>query len=85
MIPEAIGLLRHIDSVYLFNNLLSGGIPISLGLLSNLEQFRAQENQISREIPEELGILENLSSSPFAKQHFKWYCPRQFWWPDVPD
>jgi hypothetical protein len=56
----------HTESVYIYDNEISGSLPISLGLLSNLEQFRANDNEISGSIPEEIGILMNLSTSKLA-------------------
>ena len=50
------------ESLFLFDNDISGTLPISLGLLSNLEELRANNNKITGTIPKELGVLRNLTT-----------------------
>ena len=56
----------RLESVFIYDNAISGTLPVSLGLLSKLEQFRANDNKMFGHIPEEIGTLENLSTSEYV-------------------
>jgi Leucine-rich repeat (LRR) protein len=48
------------ESLYLFENQLSGPLPSQIGILSNLKQLVASGNQINGSIPEQIGSLTTL-------------------------
>src|ERR1051325_6731422 len=57
-LPETIGKLVNLQTLYLHNNQLSA-LPEALGKLTNLEQLYLGDNQLST-LPEWLGNLANL-------------------------
>ena len=61
-IPEELGNLTNLKSLYLSDNKLAGTIPEELGNLTNLEFLSLFDNQLTGMIPEELGSLINLKS-----------------------
>uniref|UniRef100_A0A0E0MFS5 non-specific serine/threonine protein kinase n=1 Tax=Oryza punctata TaxID=4537 RepID=A0A0E0MFS5_ORYPU len=56
-IPATLGKLKHLISLDLSNNLLTGAIPASLGAISNL---RLSGNNLTGTIPPSLGNLKSL-------------------------
>ena len=55
-----LGQLSNLHQVYLYNNQLTGSIPVELGQLSNLTQLRLSDNELTGAIPAELANLTNL-------------------------
>ena len=59
-IPDAVGDLTNLDTLYLYRNQLVGEIPNSLRNLNKLERLYLYDNQLSGEIPAWLGDLTSL-------------------------
>ena len=59
-IPEDIGKLIHLSSLYLDNNDLYGSIPESIGNLTDLIDLQLYHNDLTGNIPESIGNLVNL-------------------------
>jgi len=59
-IATEIGLLTHLEKVYLSWNQLSGTIPSELGNLKQLKDVYLHTNSLTGPIPSEIGVLENL-------------------------
>ena len=60
-LPDAIGTLTNLYSLYLNSNNLRGKIPASIGQLKNLSWLQMFSNQFSESIPPEMGDLLNLA------------------------
>ena len=50
-----------LETLFLFQNQLTGTIPAELGDLSRLERLHLDENELEGEIPDSLGNLTNLT------------------------
>ena len=61
-IPEALGNLSNLESLFLNGNGLTGPVPPGLGRLSNLRSLSLGGNELTGRIPEALGNLSNLES-----------------------
>eukprot|EP00752_Nemacystus_decipiens_P017775 g15937.t1 len=61
-IPEALGSLTNLETLYLSINQLTGPIPEALSSLTNLETLYLNINQLTGPIPEALGSLTNLET-----------------------
>lgn len=59
-LPEEIGVLDDVASLYLEYNQLTG-IPASLGKLKNLSYLNMSYNQLTGSIPPEMGDMQNLA------------------------
>ncbi|KAK7842668.1 receptor-like protein eix2 [Quercus suber] len=59
-IPDSLGRLGSLTSLFLYYNFFSGSIPSSIGNLSSLQQFSLNENEMNGTIPESLGQLSKL-------------------------
>ncbi|CAN6216581.1 unnamed protein product, partial [Urochloa humidicola] len=55
VIPEALGDLKNLTFLGLYQNRLTGVIPASIGLLPRLNDIQIYDNQLSGELPPELG------------------------------
>jgi len=60
-IPESIGNLTNLISLYIYNNQLTGSIPLEIGNLTNLAHLNLSHNQLTA-VPLEIGNLTNLTS-----------------------
>ncbi|TYH94955.1 hypothetical protein ES332_A12G074300v1 [Gossypium tomentosum] len=70
-IPQSIGGLRRLETLYLTNNSISGEIPSNLSSCSKLTIVRMAGNRLTGEIPAFLGFLSNLKVLSFYKQQFE--------------
>ena len=61
-LPEEIGNLTQLTSLYAYDNSLSGTIPEEIGNLTQLTALRLFNNSLSGTIPEEIGNLTQLTS-----------------------
>ncbi|KAK1610970.1 hypothetical protein QYE76_034643 [Lolium multiflorum] len=61
-IPQEIGNLTSLSSVYMDYNLITGDIPSTIGNLHNLVFLSFAHNRLSGQIPETIGNLVQLSS-----------------------
>lgn len=59
-IPDRLGRLKNLQSLYLCNSYIFGSIPASLGNLSNLEYLDLSNNALTGAIPTSFGRLLNL-------------------------
>ena len=59
-IPESIGNLTNLISLYIYNNQLTGSIPLEIGNLTNLAHLNLSHNQLTA-VPLEIGNLTNLA------------------------
>ncbi|GAQ79501.1 hypothetical protein KFL_000310510 [Klebsormidium nitens] len=57
-----LGSLTYLTKLYLFENNLSGPIPVKLGSLAYLTRLSLSNNRLSGPIPPELGSLTSLSN-----------------------
>jgi hypothetical protein len=62
VLPEALGSLTSLKSLYLQNPGLSGPLPTSLANLANLRRFFISGSAIRGHIPTQFGMLTNLES-----------------------
>ncbi|KAL6197274.1 hypothetical protein ACLB2K_032883 [Fragaria x ananassa] len=60
-IPDDIGNLSSLISLYMYNNKLSGSIPTSLGNLTNIQALNLGINELQGHIPDELCQLQYLA------------------------
>ena len=51
------------ESLFLFNNRLSGSLPSEIGNLTKLENLRVEENALTGMLPIELGDLTKLGKA----------------------
>ena len=61
-IPEELGNLTQLKTLYLHKNSLSGEIPDTLGNLAQLQTLYLYDNSLSGEIPDTLGNLAQLKN-----------------------
>ena len=61
-IPDEIGNLTNLYTLYLGDNQLSGNIPDEIGNLTNLQTLYLSRNPLSGNIPDEIGNLTNLQT-----------------------
>lgn len=66
------------EYLYLYENNISGNLPISLGILSNLQRLRADNNKIGGSIPEQIGILSNLNELLLSNNSLTGSIPESF-------
>jgi Leucine-rich repeat (LRR) protein len=60
-IPQEIGNLTGLTTLWLSNNQLTGSIPPEIGNLTNLTYLNLSYNQLTGSIPPEIGNLTNLT------------------------
>ncbi|CAB9504669.1 LRR receptor-like serine threonine-protein kinase [Seminavis robusta] len=60
-LPDSIGQLTNLQSLWLFSNDLTGRIPASIGNLKMLRSLLLGENKVGGSIPPQIGNLVNLS------------------------
>ena len=56
-----IGNMSSLNSLYLYNNALTGAIPIELGNLQGIRKLELDNNRLNGTIPPQLGNLTSLS------------------------
>jgi hypothetical protein len=61
-IPDDLGLLTDLTSLWLFGNRLTGTIPSSLGLMTALENLWLSTNTLTGTIPSSIGDLKALTA-----------------------
>ena len=76
-IPNEIGNLSVLQSLYLDNNNLSGVIPAEIGNLSFLQNLQLSFNQLSGAIPVEIGGLQVLTSLNLASNQLSGAIPQE--------
>ena len=59
-LPSEIGMLSHLQNIYLYDNLISGTLPVSLFQLSKLSAIDIDDNGFSGTMPTQIGLLSNL-------------------------
>lgn len=59
-LASEIGLLKHLEHIFLTSNSIRGEMPTDIGHLTALERLNVPRNEISGTIPTEIGLLENL-------------------------
>ena len=59
-LPDSLGRLDSLRTMYLADNFIAGAIPESLGQLSRLETLSLWSNKVAGTIPESLGQLGRL-------------------------
>ncbi|WJX42426.1 hypothetical protein P8452_29662 [Trifolium repens] len=74
-IPNTIGNLTSLTSLYLSHNNLTGTVPDSLGQLSALSVLDLSGNSFTGSIPESFGSLQNLSSLDLSGNFFSGAIP----------
>ncbi|KAF8364822.1 hypothetical protein HHK36_033200 [Tetracentron sinense] len=77
-IPESLGTLHSLVSIYLYDNFLNGSIPAALGELSSLQYLGLRENRLSGDLPSGLGNLNNLESLLLLSNNFTGKLPPSF-------
>ena len=60
-LPDAIGDLSALQTVWAWSNEINGSIPASIGDLGALQDFELNDNKLSGSIPSELGNDTNLT------------------------
>ncbi|XP_019429968.1 PREDICTED: MDIS1-interacting receptor like kinase 2-like [Lupinus angustifolius] len=53
--------LKKIKTLYLFQNLFSGPIPVEIGSLKEITKLDLSQNKFSGHVPVEIGVLKNLT------------------------
>ncbi|XVF83976.1 hypothetical protein PTKIN_Ptkin16aG0537700 [Pterospermum kingtungense] len=74
-IPEAIGNLFNLNSLFMALNLLTGGIPNSIGKLQNLKGLALEVNSLFGKIPSSIGNLTKLSALYLSENNFEGRIP----------
>ncbi|XP_052478535.1 LRR receptor-like serine/threonine-protein kinase EFR [Gossypium raimondii] len=74
-IPQSIGGLRRLETLYLTNNSVSGEIPSNLSSCSKLTIVRMAGNRLTGEIPAFLGFLSNLKVLSFYNNSLRGSIP----------
>ncbi|KAI8028409.1 putative LRR receptor-like serine/threonine-protein kinase [Camellia lanceoleosa] len=59
-IPEGIGNLSGLVSLYLWGNQFSGTIPVTVGRLGQLQRLYLNQNKLMGPIPDDMGQMTNL-------------------------
>ncbi|CAL5336655.1 unnamed protein product [Camellia sinensis] len=59
-IPEGIGNLSGLVSLYLWGNQFSGTIPVTVGKLGQLQRLYLNQNKLVGPIPDDMGQMTNL-------------------------
>ncbi|CAL5330245.1 unnamed protein product [Camellia sinensis] len=59
-IPEGIGNLSGLVSLYLWGNQFSGTIPVTVGKLGQLQRLYLNQNKLMGPIPDDMGQMTNL-------------------------
>ncbi|OUL60460.1 hypothetical protein [Flavobacterium sp. AJR] len=75
-IPEEIGMLKYLTSLYLQNNSLGGIIPSSIGELTELLNLGLQNNKLTGFIPEEISQLTKLRNLILTRNTLAGTIPR---------
>ncbi|KAK7276389.1 hypothetical protein RIF29_17528 [Crotalaria pallida] len=75
MIPEGIGRLTGLTTLYMGENFLQGTIPNSIGKLTNLVMLELDDNKLSGNIPPIIGNLTMLSEIYLYKNNFEGNIP----------
>ena len=75
-IPENIGLLTNIDTLWLNDNNLSGEIPPSITNLTGLGHLYLQDNNLYGSIPYNIGDLNNLKYLSLDNNDFEGEIPQ---------
>ena len=55
-------MLTQLNSLYLYNNKLTGSLPSELSLLTQLSVLEVNHNELTDSIPSELGLWTQLTS-----------------------
>ena len=63
-IPESIGTLTNLKSIYLYENQLTGSIPYSIGNLLKLESLWLYDNKLTGALPHSIGKLVRVPAVP---------------------
>lgn len=74
-IPDSIGKLVNLRSLYLNTNKLTGSIPKSISNLIDCKYLNLGNNNLSGQIPDEIGNLENLRELNLSKNEFSGQIP----------
>jgi len=60
-LPSEIGMLTHLEFLYLFDNELNSHLPSEIGLLSSLKHLNLSRTGLLGSIPSNIGLLEELT------------------------
>ncbi|XWS21057.1 hypothetical protein CRYUN_Cryun30bG0022700 [Craigia yunnanensis] len=74
-IPDSLGNLSRLTSLYLSNNDLAGSIPAALGQLRNLKFFDLSVNSLTGSIPSSFGFLGNIERLELASNYLSGSIP----------
>ncbi|XP_062098013.1 probable LRR receptor-like serine/threonine-protein kinase At2g16250 [Humulus lupulus] len=74
-IPQSLGDLSNLHSLYLSGNGLSGSVPSSMGQLSELSVLDLSRNSLTGSIPSEFSSLRNLSTLDLSSNFFSGSIP----------
>ncbi|XP_039173898.1 probable LRR receptor-like serine/threonine-protein kinase At3g47570 [Eucalyptus grandis] len=74
-IPKAIGNLANLESLGIFNTIISGAIPFELGNLPNLTILELSNNNLSGLIPSSLQKMKKLIRLHLQGNNFHGYIP----------